>query len=517
MKELKIRVFLVIIFLLIIATGFISLSNYKYYLPGDSTYHYQQTNQIIKTKEITQNNAIIEGAPSFYPNGYYVLMSSFSLITGVNLIKVFLFVPLLFYLFYFSVIYLFAKRLTKNSTIGILSAFSILFFWAGYPSYRIFNYLWATPRMLNPFMILLSITLLLLFNKRYNAPILLLIASIGLLHRSTSVVLFIFLVIFCLFSFIKKSKRVLSIIAIITLIISWSIWLVPYSLNYSVPFDSFNVQALPKENKLSTEDESNFIQNRFETAFNPFTNLFHLEDTHSILLIVWFLFSVLGLFLLFKKFRNENILLYFIILFLIVLINSLFLDITLIKDIVRTLLVPFIYCLSFGISIYYLLLKRLTKIKITSFVIISFIVITICFNTSANLYYERLDIPKYLKISPEAINYLQNTTENATIFADCWNSYVLSMLADRKVHVTQPGHIGPTFGINYSKRVNEVKTVLESCNINKTKVILEENKPSYVYIGWLENAHYKICEEKFEKYFEIKDFGKDQIYYLTRD
>jgi len=512
-SDKKLKVLVGICFLLVISVSFLSLSQYNYILPGDSVFHWKHTSEIQREKKIIYHNAFFPEAPLWYPYGYHVVFAVISNITDLNLNLIFLYTPLIFYMFYFSVIYFFVKRLTNNTLIGLLSAFSILFFWVGYPGYRIFFYLWATPRMITPFIIILVMSLLFYFKKISWIIIALLSFTIGIFHRSTAIVFFIFLFIYAGLKFLKKCSIKMPLIAIFFLFISASIWSMPYLINHGIPFSDLKGNMLPRTENINTETHELTLIENINKGINPFIEPFLLKEKVPMLL-AWFLFSIFGFFIFIRRYRGFEASLVFSLFLLLALINSFFLNIEIINDMMRYLLVPFLFCIFFGVGIYHILIENQSNIKKVTMILLLLIMISSTLVVASNLYFERLDSPKYLQISKDAINFLKNTPENSTIFADSMSSYYFAHLTGRKVYTSQEGHLGPLYGLNYSLRKINREIIMTSCNINETREILNNNYPAYVYIGWLENAKYDVCLEKFEKYFEVEDFVLDKVYYL---
>jgi uncharacterized membrane protein len=121
-------------------------------------------------------------------------------------------------------------------------------------------------------------------------------------------------------------------------------------------------------------------------------------------------------------------------------------------------------------------------------------------------------------VSEGAISFLRNTTNKSVIVAQQETSKVLGTLSAKPVAIMRKPNRGTLEYINkiynMTKRYADVKQIYESCNMSQTlQSINDFGSRVYIYVGKNEQG-YKICYDKFDKYFEKVNFGNDTIYYL---
>jgi hypothetical protein len=493
----------------------------KYPLAGDALLHWREAKEIMNKKSLDINNVIYPKAPFVGAPGFPLLNVEISAITGLSLGRVFILLPILLIVFYFLVIYLFSNAFTNNKLISVLSSLSFLFFFINFnKNSMIYDYIFAKGAFLAAFLIFLFVIIFLNYKKKQFVPLLLISLVIATLHRAVALCFLIFIFILILFLFfksIRKSELKVSysnqysalIIFAMAVIIILSLMYLPTLLKNITNLetkDSISGNLMPKV-------KGGLIDIKLLNDFfiSPYFNLTQGSGILSLLLFI------LGLFFLIKycKIINHKFLLISLI---FVLLLGFFLQIRIINQDYARILFPFYYSLAIGSWIFFI--NKLFKSRTNAaFALIFAIFFLFFFQGLSSFHFELFDLSKSWNISEGAMSFLSTTPENSLIVADQYTGYFLTTALSREIIATYPGHGGSYVDnfYNLMKRRTDIRDLYHSCDINETLKILKEyeaNRSIFIYSGYLEKAHYKTCESKFENYFEKIDFGSDKIYYL---
>lgn len=522
----KIIVFVFILFTIFTTFFLYGLSNFEYPLAGDGEDHWRIAQFIQKDESLLSYNNMFPQAPMFYPQGYHSLFVAISNLTGISLQQIFLFLPLILFLFFYCSLYIFTKQITKNSIIACLSGFLLFFYWQNNSRhlYNFIIYIFAMPETLNMFISLLIISLIFKFKDikggiYYLIAILVLASSF--IHIMTSVVLFLFISLVFLFNLIKRNKKLVikTLFLLFLLFLGWIIQFLPILLDNGFPDATRHI--LPT----SIEDQSSTFSTILSSKINNVYSFFIIrpfdENVGSPLVYIFILSFILGLIIFLKdKMFNYTNLPYFILPFILI-VNKLTFDIKVFNDLVYFLFVPVAYFLFAGIGLYYIWLN-LNKIKgfilAALLIILVLVSLLILINDFSNKNTPILQTNKYVGISDESIAFLNNIPDNSTIVASSLTSKTLAVITSKQVLITANKHYGMYVWQTYDipQRKKDIKQIYESCDFNETKELMEKyNQEIYIYVGKYEGLEYGICYNKFGASFNKKEFDRDSIYYLV--
>jgi len=496
----------------------VNFAKFEYPLIGDGEDHWKTAEKIQDEKSLLEKNVFFPKAPHMYPQGYPSYFVSISNITGMTLQETFILLPVIFYLFYFCSVYFLSKSITKNKIVAAISGLSIFLFWWQNPRYDyIFSrFSFAMPEYLNLFLGLLIISLLIngaIEKKRWFYTCCIIVLSISFIHRTTAIGLFGLIGLFIIFNIIKKRWKTLKkeIILLLTLILGLSIQFVPNLIDYGFPKGYIEPQILSDFSRVSVMQQT---QNFFTVDYFNF----NIGVTNYLFLM----FLIIGLVCLFRKrLINFQNLPYFLLPVFYIL-NLLVFKINTLNYPIKYFFVPAVYFIFVGLGIYYTFVNINKRIRIVlSIIIILTFIMSVTYIISdipeINGPSKALQSKEMLGISDGAIVFFESIEENAVIIAKPVTSKTLGIITKKTVLFTYLGHYGMYVHqlYNISQRHEDVREIYESCDLNKTKMLIEKyGEEIYVYIGKREELNYDICYKKFETNFKSKEFENDTIYYL---
>lgn len=531
-KEKQAVLLISVVFLIILAFMILRFTKFEYPLTGDGGNHWQIGEAIQQDKTLMSHNVLFPKAPQDYPQGYHLLFVASSNLSGISLQKIFIFMPVILYIFYFCSLYLFAKFVTKNRIIAALSGLSLFLYWTYNVRYHytvsFFSY--AMPEFLNSFLALIIFVSVLKKDKKWFCVASILTFLTSFIHRSTSVALFVFIGFIILFDLIKKDRKeiVKKVFLLLLLISGWSIQFMPMFLNYGLPVSSITAQFSPSETSKTPAPFFNSFYSKLKDEYNFFAmeRYFHFGNGFPFT-YVWIILIITGLiFILKKRMINSYTLPYFLLPVLHIFATLIF-NINLAKNPAYFFFTPIAYFLFSGIGIYYLFFGKKNLMTLIIGVILIILIIPSIFGIIYRVPLPSSDFPgsirilqgnEHLGISDKAIDFIKNISLDSIVIASPVTSRSIAIITQRKVLHTAYAHYGMyVFDLyNISERHEDIRKIYELCDFNETIELMNKyGRSVYIYVGIYDQATYKICFEKFDKYFEKEDFDKDRIYYVN--
>jgi hypothetical protein len=227
------------------------------------------------------------------------------------------------------------------------------------------------------------------------------------------------------------------------------------------------------------------------------------------------IFTLIGLFISFKKRNDFDILLFAWIISIFIAANLLFIQDPYGQgwDILRFIdfmLIPLGILAGRGFVFFVQKLQmylhqisslRITK-SMTTIIIISLLVLSSVLTGLMAIYYSTPDF--YVTQNEiNAMQWIQENTEDDAIFICNYDFYEIAVFADRKVVFANPRFMSQ-YKMDVNERINDVDTFYTTLDQSQIKEIIQKYDIGYVYVGRMENEAYSTKGlEKFDNWKNV--------------